>query len=107
MLCALTTFGIALAMPTYPKAFQEHYKIKKGTQLFNASCAVCHKLPVNGRLNPYGQDLQKAMRSLKTKAVTPEALKRIEKLDSDRDGRKNIEEIKGDTNPGEKPKKNN
>ena len=99
---ALAAFSLAVAMPPFPKAFQAHYKIKKESKLFKTNCAVCHTTPGGGKLNPYGHDLQEAIRALKTKTVTPEALKRIEKLDSDKDGTKNIDEIKRDTNPGAK-----
>jgi hypothetical protein len=58
--------------------------------------------PKGGALNPYGQDMAKVMKADKTKKLTPAILKKIEQLDSNKNGRKNIDEIKADRNPGAK-----
>ena len=43
------------------------------------------------------------MKIEKQKAVNKQVLTKVEQLDSDKDGVKNIDEIKKDTNPGSKP----
>jgi len=96
-------FAIACAMPEFHNVFRTHYKLKKESKLFKANCSVCHTSPSGGKLNPYGQDLKTAMQSLKTKNLTKEALEKVEGLDSDKDGNKNVDEIKADTFPGSKP----
>lgn len=114
LLCALAvgTLYISAVVWAYPactKTFLETYKIKKSSNLAKASCAICHPAKNKTRkLNPYGIDLQKAMRAEKTKKLTKKALAKVEKLDSDKDKVRNIDEIKAGTLPGDpksKPKK--
>jgi len=89
----------ALAMPSFYTVFKQTFKVPEGSALAKANCAVCHsQVP---KLNPFGVDIQKAMKELKTNKVTPEVLKKVENLDSDKDGVKNIDEIKKGTLPGD------
>jgi hypothetical protein len=64
-----------------------------------AKCGTCHvkAMPKKGEadLNAYGKDL------LATKKDGKVDFAKIEKLDSDKDGVKNIDEIKKGTNPGD------
>jgi hypothetical protein len=92
--------AMALALVTYAKPFNETYKIEKNSNLFKAQCSVCHVTVKGGKLNPYGEDLSKAMKEAKTKKFTAEILRKVEQLDSNKSGRKNIDEIKADRNPG-------
>jgi hypothetical protein len=92
--------GSLLALPSMTKDFKEHYKLTKQSQLTQLDCAVCH-IGKSPKLNPYGLDLKKVMAEMKTKKLTPDVLKKVEELDSDKDGAKNIVEIKADTNPGD------
>jgi hypothetical protein len=97
----LTTLAsLAIALPPMVKDFETAYGIKKGSNLSKLGCAVCH-IGKTTRLDPYGVDLKKAMEAAKTKKLTPEILKSVEALDSDKDGVKNVDEIKADTNPGD------
>jgi hypothetical protein len=86
------------------KAFVAKYPDAKASL---GKCTTCHVKPLPKKeegqheLNPYGKDVQ-------TKAVVdPKAAKKeykfekIEGLDSDGDGVKNIDEIKAGTNPGD------
>jgi hypothetical protein len=70
-----------------------------------ASCSTCHATDVptkgNRGLNPYGLDVKK-------RAVVRDAagkktldLSKVEALDSDKDGKSNLEELKAGTNPGD------
>ncbi len=89
----------ALAKPPFLQTFQATYKVKPGTDLAKASCGTCHAGPP--KLNPYGMDVKKAMEAAKSEVVTPDILKKVEKLDSDKDGAANIAEIKAGTLPGD------
>jgi hypothetical protein len=90
---------IAWAYPAYLKTFMDTYKVKPDSALGKASCAVCHVAKdKTNQWNPYGQDLKKVLAGGK---VTKAALAKIEKLDSDKDGVSNIDEIKAGTLPGD------
>lgn len=92
----------ALALPIFTASFNGVYKIQKGSALDKAGCAVCHTAIGAAKLNAYGEDLKKSMAALKTgKKLTPAALKKIENIDSDKDGVKNGAEIKKGTLPGD------
>jgi|ERR1035437_3150076 hypothetical protein len=97
--CAGTTL---LANLDNQKAFVAKYPDAKASL---GKCSTCHMKPLpkkeDHEMNPYGKDVQ-------TKAVVdPKAEKKtykfekIESLDSDGDGVKNIDEIKAGTNPGD------
>jgi hypothetical protein len=97
--CVATTL---LANLDNQKAFVAKYPDAKASL---GKCSTCHvkALPKkeDHEMNPYGKDVQ-------TKAVVdPKAEKKtykfekIEGLDSDGDGVKNIDEIKAGTNPGD------
>jgi len=98
-LCLGTT---VLATLDNQKAFSAKYPDAKSLH----KCSTCHvkalpKKDGDHELNPYGKDvLAKAI-------VDPKAAKKvikfekIEALDSDGDGVKNIDEIKAGTNPGD------
>lgn len=94
--------AIAMATGAFSSVFQSTYKIEKTSNLGKAACSVCHTTAHGGKLNPYGTDVQAAMKKANLKAVTAAVLKSVEGLDSDKDGVKNIDEIKKDSNPGVK-----
>lgn len=89
-----------VALPTFVKDFKDNYKLAKQSKLTRLDCAVCH-IGKSPKLNPYGLDLKKVMAEAKTKKLTPDVLKKVEDVDSDKDGAKNLAEIKADTNPGD------
>lgn len=92
----------ALAMPTYTKVVTLHYKVKKGAAIEKAGCALCHLSKTKLKeYNPYGADLKKVMEEAKTKTLTPDLLKKIDTIDSDKDGVKNGEELTAGTLPGD------
>jgi len=92
----------ALAVPSMLVEFKAAYKnvIPKGSALEKAACETCH-VGHTPKLNPYGEDIKKALTAAKSKKLTPEILKKVENLDSDKDGVKNIAEIKKGTLPGD------
>ena len=93
--------AMAVAMPTWTSEFNNHYKVGKDSALKKANCGVCHQGMAVKKFNPYGDDLKKVMAELKVTKVSPDVFKKVEVLDSDKDGAKNIDEIKADTNPGD------
>lgn len=100
MIIILTAIAsAAVAKGAFMQAFQENYKIEKGSTIQKASCKLCHS--TGTKLNPYGTDIKKAKDDAKSKTVTPDILKSVEALDSDGDGVTNIDEIKADTLPGD------
>lgn len=93
-------FAMAMALGAFSKVFHEKYNVKEGSELDKAACAVCHVKPKGGKLNAYGKALQAEMKAEGVKKLTPAILGKVEKLDSDKDGKTNLEEIKADSNPG-------
>jgi len=98
-LCATST---VLATLDHQKAFVAKYPDAKASL---NKCSTCHTMALPKKddhdLNPYGKDL------LAKAVVDPKAAKKeldftkVEALDSDGDGVKNIDEIKAGTNPGD------
>jgi hypothetical protein len=86
------------------KAFDAKYPEAKAKL---GKCTTCHTVPLpkkdNAPLNAYGKDLQKTINPKDPKKVPDFA--KVEQLDSNGDGVKNIDEIKAGTNPGEKASK--
>ncbi len=91
--------AFALAMGGFTKTFHEKYAVAEGSRLGKVGCALCHVSAKNLKLNAYGLDMQKAMREAKTKKLTPAVLTAIEKLDSNKNGKTNLEDIKADHLP--------
>lgn len=99
---SIAVIGLAVltvSMGTYSKPFNEKYGIKRDSKLGKAGCALCHVSAKNLKLTPYGLDMQKAMQEAKTKRLTPSVLEAIEKLDSNKNGKSNLEDIKADNLP--------
>jgi hypothetical protein len=76
------------AMPSIQTAFVKQYPLTKQTNLDN--CGTCHLPAKQDFLNGYGLALREARLDFA----------KIEALDSDNDGRSNLQEIKDGTNPG-------
>lgn len=92
----------AVAMPTYMPIVLKQYNLKKDGVVGKASCALCHASKSEfKKFNPFGTDLKKALETAKAKQLTPEILKAVEPLDSDKDGVKNGDELKNDKLPGD------
>ena len=90
------------AKPAYLSVMGKKYLLKKGGKIERAKCSVCH-LGTTMALNPYGRALFKAAGA--SKNVTPAVLSKVEKLDSDGDGKSNIAEIRADKLPGDRKSK--
>lgn len=91
----------ATARPQYKFVFLERYKPPRGSALDTAGCATCH-VGDTTRLNPYGKDLDKALKASKSSKLTVAVLKKVENLDSDKDGVKNVVEIRAGSLPGDR-----
>ncbi|MCS6829198.1 MAG: hypothetical protein RMM08_07750 [Armatimonadota bacterium] len=102
LVSTVLAFGLmvgALATPKMQPLFNKTYPVAKESEVAKAKCAVCH---TKGKeLNVYGKDVQKAMQEKKAKELTADILKSIEKLDSDKDGASNGDELKAGTLPGD------
>ncbi|MDQ7858402.1 MAG: hypothetical protein QN174_09770 [Armatimonadota bacterium] len=104
----LTTLAAAKAADTavFRATYGSH--LKEGSDLARAlPCLVCHdKMPATKTgLNPYGVDVGKAAAG---KTLDAKVLAAVERLDSDKDGFSNIDEIRAGTHPGNpnsKPRK--
>lgn len=92
--------AVAFAKPAFVKDFASTYGVKKTTALGRANCGACH-IGMTAKLNPYGTDLKKAMGKEGTKNLTGSILKKVEGLDSDKDGKSNLTEIRAGTLPGD------
>ena len=92
--------AMAMAMSAFSKVFHEKYNVKAGSNLDKAACMVCHVKAKGGKLNAYGKDIAAAMKEAGVKKMTPAILAKVVNLDSNKNGKKNIDEIKADANPG-------
>ena len=92
--------AMAIAKTAYVKDFASTYGVEKTTVLGQAKCAACH-VGKTAKLNPYGVDLQVAMRKEGAKVLTGSVMKKVEGLDSDKDEKSNLVEIKAGTLPGD------
>ena len=102
-----TAATAAMAFPMFIKDFETFYKIDDKNALKKETCNVCH-IGKSPKFNVYGQDMKKIMGELKTKKFGADVAKKLDDLDSDKDGTKNGAEIKAGTLPGDdksKPKK--
>lgn len=97
-LATITMATAAMALAGFTGVFGKTYSIAKDSNLGKANCAVCHTSSKGGKLNAYGNDLKKAMKS--EKKLTAAHLKAVEGLDSNKNGKSNITDIKADVNPG-------
>ena len=102
LVSVLSVMALASAMPLMVKAFNDTYDVKADSELGKAKCAACHLTIKGGKLNPYGKDLAAVMKAENTKKLTAEILKKVEGLDSDKDGEKNLDELKANKLPGSK-----
>ena len=82
------------------KLFDATYGVKPDSKLGAAKCMVCHTSMKGKSLNAFGKDIQTAMKAEGTKKMTVEILRKVEKLDSNKNGVSNIDEIKADQLPG-------
>jgi hypothetical protein len=93
-LCIIVT--AAIAHPAFVGVFKTKYNVSPNSTLGKAKCLVCHS--TGKKLNAYGLDLKKVTNG--AAKLTPEMLAKIEGLDSNKNGVKNVDEIKADKLPG-------
>ncbi len=96
---AVVLAGTGLATMDMQKDMNAKYPTAK------AKCATCHVKPMakkgDAELNPFGKDMMKFVVDPKAGKKTFDWAK-LEPLDSDGDGQKNVDEFKAGTNPGAK-----
>jgi len=99
----LATLAIsAIALGGFMVTFDKTYAVEKDSVLGKSKCMVCHTDKAGKKLNLYGADLQKAMKAAGSKKLTAAIIKAVEQMDSNGNGKKNIDEIKADALPGKK-----
>jgi uncharacterized membrane protein len=96
-LIAATT---ASAKPEFWETFKAHYHPADGSAIGEGRCLTCHMKGSTER-NPYGKALQRLVDASAGKKVTDAMLLQVEALDADKDGFKNIDEIKAGSLPGD------
>lgn len=105
LLSSLAVGSSLLATIDVQKAFVAKYPEAKATL---GKCTTCHVKPLpkkeDHESNAYGKDLAKTVVDPKAEKKTYDFAK-VEALDSDGDGVKNVDEIKKGTNPGDKSSK--
>lgn len=77
-----------LALPAYKRLFQKKYN-------YEMSCYLCHSQGGGSALGRYGKDF-------KRRGMTFMSFGKLEDMDSDKDGSKNLAEILARSNPGDK-----
>lgn len=92
--------AMAFAKPAFVKDFDTTYGIKKTSALGQAKCGACHT-GMTKKLNSYGIDLQKAVKASGGTALNAAVMKKVDGIDSDKDGAKNVDELKAGTLPGD------
>src|ERR1043166_4577674 len=97
-IAALTVCAFALS--SFVSVFQGAYKLSDDSPLVKAKCSLCHTSKAGGKLNAYGKDLQAALRKANTKKLTGEIIRSVDGLDSNKNGVKNGDEIRGGKMPG-------
>jgi len=95
----------ALAMPAFVKDFETFYKVDDKNALKKEGCAICHVSKTSFKYNSFGQDVKKVWAELKVKKFNADVAKKLDDLDSDKDGVKNVDEIKAGTLPGNEKSK--
>ncbi len=91
----------SLGLATFFKVFAGTYKAPAGSDLSKAMCRACHTSLKGKEVNLYGADVQKALHAASAKMITADILRKVEGLDSDKDGVKNGDELKKGTLPGD------
>jgi len=92
--------ALAMALGNYNSLFHKTYDLSTTSTVGKANCMACHQKASGGKLNSYGLDLQKAMKATGAKKLTVDILKKVEGLDSNNNGKTNLEDIKADVLPG-------
>lgn len=92
--------ALAMTLGNYNSMFHKTYDLKTTSTVGKANCMACHEKKSGGKLNSYGTDLQKAMKAAGAKKLTVDILKKVEGLDSNKNGKSNLEDIKADVLPG-------
>jgi hypothetical protein len=96
----LLALASAWARPQAPALFCELYDEAPSCVSGSTSCTTCHSLNGAPAHNPYGADLLDELDPQDFEGSLHEALSAIEELDSDGDGRSNLDEILIGSEPG-------
>lgn len=92
--------GVVLcwATPEEMERFHKVVELKPSSKLFKADCMTCHlEVPAH---NSFGKDVKGLIKDSGQTGLSVELWSRLAKLDSDKDGWSNGEEVLADTLPG-------
>jgi hypothetical protein len=92
--------AMALTMGSYNTVFKKAYDVSASTTIGKANCTTCHLKVSGGALNSYGKDVQAAMKKASATKLSAEILHSIDKLDSNKNGKSNLDDIKAGSLPG-------
>ncbi|MBM3494655.1 MAG: hypothetical protein FJX72_10135 [Armatimonadetes bacterium] len=98
--CLVLSGVAAFGSPALQIEFDKLAKPPKGSALAKAACAACH-VAGKATLNSYGKDMAAALKAAKTKKLTAPVMRKLAKLDSDKDKATNGAELKAGTLPGD------
>jgi uncharacterized membrane protein len=98
----ITAALLCHAKPEYQQDVAKQYTLKAGgaVEKANKACTLCHQ-GAPPKLNPYGTEMDAALKNIVPRKLTPAILQTIEAKDSDGDGFTNEAELLADTLPGD------
>lgn len=86
-----------MALSSFAKVAEAAYNMPADSEFVKAKCGACHTGKNGGKLNAFGHDLKGALGG--SKKLTVDTFKKIESLDSDKDGKRNGDELRAGTLP--------
>lgn len=95
------TPGAVFALPDYLDVLSATYNVSASPKLSESPCSICHVSEEDFGYNPFGKALQAKMQEAGKSSVDAELLAMLESDDSDGDGVANVDELKGDSFPGD------
>jgi len=98
-LCLALGAATCMATPEEMERLHRIVELKPSSKLFKAECMTCHSdVPLH---NPFGRDVKSAIKSTGQAGMSFEIWNQVSKLDSDKDGWSNAEEVRSDSLPGD------
>lgn len=102
MVAVLATLGVqARANPEYLELFLSHYHVSDTSPLADKNCTICHVSDEDHHFNAYGEDVHKALETQTGGKFTWQTLAYVEPLDSNGDGKTNLQNIIANEGPGD------
>jgi len=93
--------AVVFALPDYFDVLSATYNVSGSPKLSETPCSICHVSEEDFGYNPFGKALQGKMQEAGKSSIDAELLAMLESEDSDGDGIANVDELKGDSFPGD------